>query len=81
MRIWLLLLVCVALGASAAMALWPRRVLTIAVSNKLWRYYLQKVLCLSPALLASSRAFGWVRLQGAVGVALALLALFAWFNG
>jgi hypothetical protein len=81
MRIWLLLLICAALGVSAAMALWPRRVLAIAASNKLWRNYLQKVLCLSPNFLASSRAAGLVRLQGAIGVAFALLAMFAWVKG
>ncbi len=81
LRLFLLFLICWCLFMSTAMIFASERVLDYVKGSRMWMWYLSKVFNITQGTLNGIAAIRWVRIQGGIALAVALLALYAWVRG
>jgi len=79
-RWFLLFMIVSALLMSVAMAFFPERVLGYVRRSRVWGWYLRAVFGFTTEMLNGKWAVKWVRVQGAIGLVVALIAQWVWFT-
>lgn len=78
-RWFLLFMIVWVLFMSATMAFFLERVLGYVRRSRVWSWYLKAVFGFTTGMLNGKWAVRWVRVQGAIGLVVALIAQWAWF--
>lgn len=78
LRLILLLMILWCMFMSTAMAFVPERVLDYVKRSRIWMWYMKTMFSITSESLNSKAAIRWVRIQGGIGLAAALLAQYTW---